>query len=839
MKLKEITVLGFRGFNVRQSIAVHPRLTLISAPNSHGKTSISEACEWLLYGTTSKLEAAPSKDEYKGSYRNCHLPETTNPFVELVIDGGGTEHKLRAELKDDGIARFFDGKPVARWPFEDELKLAAKPFILQHALKHLLLATPIDRFSGFAALLGFDELSNLRRDLVAFCTRPPIPPRVAAAQEEVALVEARVAAAPTLTTIAKAFTKLKKSGPSETEKLLAAVRLAAKKHVPKGTADTELLAELKNTRDAATAKVLSKPVALTPYSAAQAQEFQREEATLAVALGTDFIEEYAALAALKSVQAVLDRAQFLGIGLKLAESDAVTCPFCTQPITSSVLAHVQQSHAEALAEQREYGELEALRTKLQETLAALRDQLKDYYKRQIQPITSFIEAEAVLPQVEQILLPKHADHWQRLAAAHAAVKLAHADFVAADSALKPAFERVTQSLTDSTEQAADAEALATGIVEFVGKAVRLREVIAQHSENIAAATQVLQAEVETVAGTQVLAILIEILEKQSLIEKVAKVNNVLDSLTKTLCPSVDAYVTGTMLKVISGELAADVTEWYGRIRTTGDPDVHFSGFDMKRTAQGGRVQINAESYGKQLVSAVSSLSESKLNALGLCISIATNLKGKPLFDFLIIDDPIQSWDKDHEIQFGTVIQELVSRGKQVVLLSHNDQWIKSVRQRCEHLGGIYYEISGFVSDGPVIKEIAWAEPKHRLDIVLAIANDKTADQTRLQQAEQELRHAVHQLTSKLYWLVTGTDKSPHTLNAKSVRTILLTCGVESKLVANIHSMFITVDDAHHAGQHYAPNRERLRQYHSWSMELFKLVEARTKSVQVVSVNNQP
>jgi hypothetical protein len=527
----------------------------------------------------------------------------------------------------------------------------------------------------------------------------------------------------------------------------------------------------------------------------------------------------------------------LGIGLKLAEADLTTCPFCAQPITSGVLAHIQQNHEQALAEQRGQAELVAQRTALQETVTELRENLKDYYERQIQPISSFIEAGSVLPQVEQILSPKHPEEWQQLAAAHAAVKLAHDDFVAATGALNLAFQLVTQSLTDSTEKATEAETLATTIVECVGKAVHLRDMVAQNSASIAAATRVLQAEVEAVAGTQELGILIDLLEKYPLIKKVTKVNYVVDSLTKTLRPAVDGYVTETMLKVISGELAADVMDWYRRIRTTGDPDVHFSGFDMKRTAQGGRVQIKAESYGKQMVSAVSSLSESKLNALGLCISIATNLKGKPLFDFLIIDDPIQSWDKDHEIQFITVIQELVSLGKQVILMSHNDQWIKSVRQRCEHFDGAYYEISAFVSDGPVIQEVPWDEPKHRLATVLAIANDKTADQTRLQQAEEEVRLAVHQLTSDLYRLMTGTVKSPHSLNAESVRKILLNCGVDTKLVNNLCSMFITVDDAHHAGQDYAPHRERLRQYHSWSSELLKLTEKHAKGAQVVSTSN--
>ena len=57
MKLKQLSAAGFRGFNTPRTIEFHDTLTLISAPNSHGKTSITEAFEFLFYGQTSKVEA--------------------------------------------------------------------------------------------------------------------------------------------------------------------------------------------------------------------------------------------------------------------------------------------------------------------------------------------------------------------------------------------------------------------------------------------------------------------------------------------------------------------------------------------------------------------------------------------------------------------------------------------------------------------------------------------------------------------------------------------------------------------------------------------------------------
>jgi len=73
MRLERLAVAGFRGFNEDTVMHFHEKLTLIAAANSHGKTSISEALEFLLFGATSKVEHADSKEEYKDSYRNRPL----------------------------------------------------------------------------------------------------------------------------------------------------------------------------------------------------------------------------------------------------------------------------------------------------------------------------------------------------------------------------------------------------------------------------------------------------------------------------------------------------------------------------------------------------------------------------------------------------------------------------------------------------------------------------------------------------------------------------------------------------------------------------------------------
>ena len=87
MKIKRIYIEGFRGFNSGQEFSIDPNLTVIYGPNSYGKTSVSEALEWLLFGITSKVEVSTSgKKEFRGTYRNIHYPCDSTPYVELVLE---------------------------------------------------------------------------------------------------------------------------------------------------------------------------------------------------------------------------------------------------------------------------------------------------------------------------------------------------------------------------------------------------------------------------------------------------------------------------------------------------------------------------------------------------------------------------------------------------------------------------------------------------------------------------------------------------------------------------------------------------------------------------------
>ena len=340
---------------------------------------------------------------------------------------------------------------------------------------------------------------------------------------------------------------------------------------------------------------------------------------------------------------------------------------------------------------------------------------------------------------------------------------------------------------------------------------------------VIAAADVLRRAVDAKAGTQELSVLSRLLEKPEAIRRSVRLKSMLESL-KTLRSNAQQSLGEVMERAFDEKLTKAVMRWYGMIRTSGDPDVHFESFSMEKTKSGdyknARVRIAAKSYGVELASAVSSLSESKLNALGLCVSIAAAAARPGPFGFILLDDPIQSWDADHEVQFLSLVRELVeAENRQVILLSHRESWISVVAEGCQTLRGIRYEVSSYSKDGPQIIERTWMPIDERIKGILRVANDSSSSVLELQQAEADVRVAVCDVTASALKRKLNRSRDASKLNRKDTRALLSEMKCPPGLTDRIVASFGNTDDAHHAPTDYEPNRQRLRQYHSALMEL--------------------
>lgn len=828
MKINNLTVQGFRGFNDKKSMNFHDKLTIILAPNSYGKTSISEAFEWLLYGKTSRVEKADSKEEFKGSYRNIHFPEKSVPFVEITfLKNDNSEVKYCSKLNNsETIKRFVDDKEVKSWPLDYDLSKIPKPFILQHALKYLLLVKPDERFQSFALILGLEELNLFHKDIVSFCTKTDtcIPTDVKTLISNIDNIECRVQRVKSLENIAKEF----KKESLNFNNINSAIINECGKVVGSGIANNQIFQKLKEIRENKISKYFKGNLQILEYSKEELKENLEEEKFFFSCISQDTIKKYTDLIALSTFQFILEKAAFFDMGVNFLEKDKKECPFCGQDIDENIVEHIKSNHRNLLKEKKKTEDLQNQKNEVLGIYEKLKSRLNKYNDRQIEKSKAFLNLDLnILEKLKDIFYPDNEKYYKTIKGIYKKNNELVKNIVNSKGDVIDSIETIKKSIEESKEDSKLIKDLGENISAYLSNInLYIKFVMSKNLDSVEA-DKILQGKLDEKAGTEDISVLIDLVGQLKNIKKKIKILAILNSL-KQFRKIIDQYVTSKVLEIISGELTSEVMKWYSQIKTDGDPDVHFSGFDIERTKKGElkarRVQIKARSYDKELVSAVSSLSESKLNALGLCVSIAINFKGDSPFDFLIIDDPIQSWDSEHETQFIEIIRNLIEKGKQVILLSHNAQWIGMVRKGCRTINGRFYEITGYTKKGPELLESPWISWKARLQEVDAILKDNRASIVRLQQAEEEIRLAICDITSDIFYNKKKIIKNPGNFNSTIVRKLLIECGVNSNLIDRIYQTFETTDESHHPSISYTTQRQRIKKYHGWCHELAQYLE---------------
>lgn len=103
MKIKKIAVKGFRSFREYIEFELSSCLTLIYGENSHGKTGLAEAIEFLFSGSTTRRELRDtSKPEFKNSLKNVFIKEEDETFVDawITLDDNSEIHIRRILISD-------------------------------------------------------------------------------------------------------------------------------------------------------------------------------------------------------------------------------------------------------------------------------------------------------------------------------------------------------------------------------------------------------------------------------------------------------------------------------------------------------------------------------------------------------------------------------------------------------------------------------------------------------------------------------------------------------------------------------------------------------------------
>lgn len=103
IRILSLSTQYFRGFREPECpINLGANLLVIHGPNSTGKTSLTEALEWVLTGRLSRRESGFGHPrELENCITNEFCPSGTRPFVEIELAVDGERHSFRRELLED------------------------------------------------------------------------------------------------------------------------------------------------------------------------------------------------------------------------------------------------------------------------------------------------------------------------------------------------------------------------------------------------------------------------------------------------------------------------------------------------------------------------------------------------------------------------------------------------------------------------------------------------------------------------------------------------------------------------------------------------------------------
>jgi hypothetical protein len=157
-------------------------VTVIQAPNGFGKTSLSEAFEWTLYGEVARKVRSKTKAEFGQEFlRSVHADQADQTWAEVeLIKPDGNKLVIRRTMIKGGDNKLeADGKIIES--IEDVgigTSLSSRPCLGQSEIKAFIDTEPKERWKQISAILGLGEFEVIREKLMKLKTDTDRDPTV-------------------------------------------------------------------------------------------------------------------------------------------------------------------------------------------------------------------------------------------------------------------------------------------------------------------------------------------------------------------------------------------------------------------------------------------------------------------------------------------------------------------------------------------------------------------------------------------------------------------------------------------------------------------------------------
>lgn len=738
MRIKQLKIRGFRGFNEEQQIDLSDPITVFEGPNGSGKTSLGEAIEWLLYGRTLKRIKGEelSRREYTGCYRNIHFIGPGSPFVEAEIqDLSGKERKIRRELNpDESSILQIDGKTVTDLREFGIETMYDRPLILQHTLQDFIFMKPKGRYEVLSAMLGLEPLIAFRNAVESARTEfgKKLPQKIREAESQRMLLLKELRLEPVFSPVA---------GLIETGNLTAArehLEQVLQGLVPFGTQNNQLLAALKAAKASKERAQLDWGRFSGSVINAPAEEpaFQ-QLGTLSTRLAK--VRQYLSDAVTSAAPSQTptreqdpDRRQFYQFGLHLLNTEHLpNCPFCamdslTPERIATIRKSVEDTPAALSAIQQSLTEVRLLGNELMAQSGEIRRLFPNRPEAtDIQSIhliggesaASFLKSSSIL--TEQLDA-----------------------FSKALDRLRKSQQAVESSLATGT--VLDNNDLSEALSDYLIAVSGLPALLNAYAANYSLLDPKIRAGIASVGEVKKIERGVQVLEKWRDLE-VAHEHRKLDADFQELIRETRSFTEAKQKEVLSSR-DAEIRNWYAMLNPVSDVayDGIITGTD--------NLELRATTYAKPMMAAPN-LSTSQLNCVGLAVYLACATRAGTPFKTLIIDDPVQSMDEAHNEAFKKqIIERLIDMGYHIVLLTHMQPLAGDVESLYRNRGAALFKMRPYSRTGPSIE---WKGPGIGRLLENIKSNKDAENEEYRKSSVQDLRKFVEQFAKELFKAQTG------------------------------------------------------------------------------------
>jgi len=675
--LKNISIKGFRAVTQQIDIPVARHLTLIYAENSQGKTSVAESLEFLFTGATTRhLLIAPDKSEFRRCLRNVYRPKI-DPVVSLAYEDGteirrsaqgdyeGTHESptSRLEIKGPAAADFRRVDPTTDDipPYFCELKIQGS-VLLQHNLRSLVYSKPAERWDFLSPFLGIEPCDEMVQTLHTTLQEYQA---LSDLNDDIQQLRQRLASCSVMSDIEGAR-KL-----TDDQSLFNAILSAAQRSrkLPEFCEDRSPtnLGSLRSVLEhfLTLHRQATKPSELCFRMVdLDIDEANRLFDELRSAI-SDYLSNQTALAAAeKVIEEVSDQlvrlfkaaAAFPEIG-DYRDGRRIDCPLCEtkEALDAERIQLINEVAGKSTTLSELRSEQETLARRRQSVYEALRDHLARCLPR-------MMSASQLSPVSAEVDIASYRTAWRAVLSPISKFLRRVRQYMNSDPETL-----VTQGFVDSfsTHACVTPEA-------YQSRQEHLRDVLAKIEQ---AFEEALLANPDVARANEFLALSREPQAVVACARAWVKHEETRLQLEEALeeMKQLRQDLRGHKLGLISIE----VKRWYKTLRPGDCAEFH----SLAPSGKVGRTAYIKFLFGKHpddqpiLMDAISVLSDSQLNALGLAIFAAKNSMG----GLLVLDDPIVSLDIEHSRNFRLeYVKTLLEAGNQVIILTHDSDLFDSL-----------------------------------------------------------------------------------------------------------------------------------------------------------------